>query len=118
MNLSQKLSENQSEAKGKKKFEDRDIKRLLANWNGRYVLKTQFGQTISAEMIKEYKIQKDHPETKRFVLTVNRLYRFLSLEGLDDRIILTCSVKPDSLEEFMQFSKELSVIEKKLEQVV
>lgn len=98
-----------------KAFNEADLLELLEQWNGDFLLKNHDGEIRGLEVTRKYTIENSGARTvNQFILKITRMYRFLIWKRLDNEIILTIHVKPESKEEFLNFCEELPLEEKTL----
>jgi hypothetical protein len=90
-----------------KSFTEEDLRELLSQWNGDFLLKKHDGEIRGVELTKKYTISKASDNVNEFILKITRKYRFLICEKLEHVVVLTIHVRPDSKEEFLSFCQEL-----------
>ncbi|KQN97016.1 hypothetical protein [Paenibacillus sp. Leaf72] len=95
-------------------FSEEHLTNLLEKWQDDYRLKKHDGEIRGIEMTKKYIVSNNATDANKFVINVTRLYKFITCEKDGDTITLSVSVKPDTMNEFLNFCTNLKIEEAKL----
>ncbi|QOY37598.1 hypothetical protein AWH56_008460 [Anaerobacillus isosaccharinicus] len=96
-------------------FDTKDIQKLVELWKGNVKFSRKENKIVQVELSKRYKMNVGDKESSFILEKVITGYNFLKVEGSKERLCVTATVKPVSMNDFENYCLKLQEIDSYVE---